>query len=309
MKCGLFVCIEKYTFVHIFLTPHKTMNNKIPAYLYDKSNIARLILLTAVFALLFINIFQPFGSRGWYPYISDFKYFFFSSLIILTGMLVVVVSRLIMLAYGRKHAITYLQYSIWVLAEIVSMSLFYSMFSKFIPKEGANRDFLDIFHKSTVNTSLVLLLPYSILWLYFSWRDKNNMLEKMSQEEPPIEVPKKNLIAFPDEKGELRISIMLENLLYVDSADNYATIHYLNKLKLSHFLIRNSLKWMEENLTKDSPLVRCHRSYVVNLDKVKVLRKTKDGIYLELDAVNTPDIPVSKTYYERVMTKFSQYSV
>jgi DNA-binding LytR/AlgR family response regulator len=48
---------------------------------------------------------------------------------------------------------------------------------------------------------------------------------------------------------------------------------------------------------------------VVNLDKVKVLRKTKDGIYLELDAVNTPDIPVSKTYYERVMTKFSQYSV
>lgn len=285
------------------------MNNKIPAYLYDKSNITRLILLTAVFALLFINIFQPFGSRGWYPYISDFKYFFFSSLIILTGMLVVVVSRLIMLAYGRKHAITYLQYSIWVLAEIVSMSLFYSMFSKFIPKEGANRDFLDIFHKSTVNTSLVLLLPYSILWLYFSWRDKNNMLEKMSQEEPPIEVPKKNLIAFPDEKGELRISIMLENLLYVDSADNYATIHYLNKSKLSHFLIRNSLKWMEENLTKDSPLVRCHRSYVVNLDKVKVLRKTKDGIYLELDAVNTPDIPVSKTYYERVMTKFSQYSV
>lgn len=285
------------------------MNNKIPAYLYDKSNITRLILLTAVFALLFINIFQPFGSRGWYPYISDFKYFFFSSLIILTGMLVVVVSRLIMLAYGRKHAITYLQYSIWVLSEIVSMSLFYSLFSKFIPKEGANRDFLDIFHKSTVNTSLVLLLPYSILWLYFSWRDKNNMLEKMSQEEPPTETPKKNLIAFPDEKGELRISIMLENLLYVDSADNYATIHYLNKSKLSHFLIRNSLKWMEENLTKDSPLVRCHRSYVVNLDKVKVLRKTKDGIYLELDAVNTPDIPVSKTYYERVMTKFSQYSV
>ena len=170
------------------------------------------------------------------------------------------------------------------------------MFSKFIPKEGANRDFLDIFHKSTVNTSLVLLLPYSILWLYFSWRDKDIMLEKMSQEEPVVELPKKNLIAFPDEKGELRISIMLENLLYVDSADNYATIHYLNKSKLSHFLIRNSLKWMEENLTKDSPLVRCHRSYVVNLDKVKVLRKTKDGIYLELDAVNTPDIPVRKPY-------------
>ena len=66
---------------------------------------------------------------------------------------------------------------------------------------------------------------------------------------------------------------------------------------------------MEENMTTDRPLVRCHRSYIVNLDKVKVLRKTKDGIYLELDAMNTPDIPVSKTYYERVMNKFSKYSV
>jgi hypothetical protein len=285
------------------------MNTKIPAYLYEKSNVVRLILLTATFALLFINIFQPFGSRGWYPHISDFKYFFFSSLIILTGMLVVVVSRLIMLAYTKKNDLYLWQYLIWILVEIVAMSLFYTLFSKYIPKEGLNRDILEIFRQSTINTSLVLLLPYAILWLYFSWRDKNNLLEKLAKAEPNVEVAKKNLVAFPDEKGELKISIMLENLLYVDSADNYATIHYLNKSKLSHYLIRNSLKWMEENLTKDSPLVRCHRSYIVNLDKVKVLRKTKEGIFLELDTDSTPDIPVSKTYYERVMSKFSKYTV
>jgi len=244
-----------------------------------------------------------------YPHISDFKYFFFSSLIILTGMLVVVVSRLIMLAYTKKNDLYLWQYLIWILVEIVAMSLFYTLFSKYIPKEGLDRDILEIFRQSTINTSLVLLLPYAILWLYFSWRDKNNLLEKLAKAEPNVEVAKKNLVAFPDEKGELKISIMLENLLYVDSADNYATIHYLNKSKLSHYLIRNSLKWMEENLTKDSPLVRCHRSYIVNLDKVKVLRKTKEGIFLELDTDSTPDIPVSKTYYERVMSKFSKYTV
>ena len=284
------------------------MNTKIPAYLYDKTNINRLILFTALFALLFINIFQPFGSRGWYPYISDFKYFFFSSLIILIGMLVVVVSRFIMILYVKKRTISYLQYALWVLAEILAMSLFYSLFTKFIPQEGMNRDFMEIFHKSTVNTSLVLLLPYSILWLYFSWRDKNNLLQKLSVEDPSTGVHRKNSIAFPDEKGELRITIMLENLLYIDSSDNYVTIHYLNKSKLSHFLIRNTLKWMDENLTNDSQLVRCHRSYIVNLDKVKVIRKNKGGIIMELDIVNTPDIPVSTTFYERVMSKFSHYS-
>jgi len=188
------------------------------------------------------------------------------------------------------------------------MSLFYSLFSKFIPEQGMKRDFMEIFHKSTVNTSLVLLLPYAILWLYFSWRDKNSLLQKMATVDQGNVALRKNLIAFTDEKGELRISIMLENLLYIDSSDNYVTIHYLNKSKLSHFLIRNSLKWMDENLTKDSQLVRCHRGFIVNLDKVKVLRKNKGGIIMELDVVNVPDIPVSATYYDSVMAKFSYYS-
>jgi membrane-associated phospholipid phosphatase len=92
--------------------------------MYEKGNITRLILFTALFALLFINIFQPYNSRDWYPGISEFKYFFFSSLIILTGMLVVVVSRLIMLAFTKKNSLLVWQYACWILVEILAMSLF-----------------------------------------------------------------------------------------------------------------------------------------------------------------------------------------
>lgn len=286
-----------------------TVEQKIPPYIHERKNTIHLILFTAFFALVFINVFKPFGSRSWYPNISDFTFFVFSSLIVLTGMLVVVLSRLLMGLYTKKNGITYIKYIIWVAAEILAMSLFYALFTKYIPKEGVNKDFIITLQEAIKNSSLVLLLPYAMAWLYFSWKDKNRLLEKIAQTTTPVESPKKGLIGFPDEKGELKISIMLESLLYIDSADNYATIHYLNKTKITNFLIRNSLKWMDENLSKDTPLVRCHRSYIVNLDKVKVLRKTKEGIFLELDALNTPDIPVSKTYYDRVMEKFSQYSV
>jgi len=281
----------------------------IPSYLLEKGNTIRMIFFTAFFTLLFVNIFQPFESRNWYEGISDFTYFFFSSLIILTGLLVVVISRLILGLYTKKHEVSYLQYTIWVFAEIFAMSLFYAIFSKFVPKGGEVKDFMELFQKSTINTSLVLLLPYSISFLYFSWKENSRLLAEKTKAENNPETPKKGLIAFPDEKGELKISIVLDNLIYIDSADNYATIHYINKDKTTKFLIRNSLKWMEENLTKESPLVRCHRSYMVNLDKVKVLRKTKSGIFMELDAPNAPDIPVSKTYYDKVMGKFSQYTV
>src|SRR5690554_297436 len=284
------------------------MDGKIPAYLYEKGNTVKMILFTASFALLFINLFQPFGSRDWYPGISDIKYFAFSSLIILTGMLVVVISRVILTSYSKKHDVLYWQFALWIGCEIVAMAIFYTLFARFFPKDGIERELSEIFRQSLINTALVLLLPYAITWLYFSWKEKSKLLEHIEQVKSN-ETHARALVAFPDEKGDLKISIMLDNLLYVESADNYATINYMNKSKQSRFLLRNSLKWMEENLTKDTPLTRCHRSYIVNMDKVKILKKVKGGIVLELDAENTPEIPVSKTYYDSFMKKFSRYSV
>lgn len=284
-------------------------SKNIPSYLVEKDNTIHMILFTAFFALLFINLFQPFGSRNWYPNITDFNYFFFSSLIILTGMLVVVISRIMMHFYSRKNAITYLNYSVWILAEVFAMSLFYALFSKFVPEGSENRDFMQILQNAIFNTSLVLLLPYGISLLYFSWKEKSKLLEEQQENSPVTEIPRKRRIAFPDEKGEIKITVELNHLVFIESADNYATLHYINKERLSRFPIRNSLKWFEQHLIEDTQLVRCHRSYIINLDRVKVLKKTKEGIFMELDLPQLADIPVSKTYYESVMRKFSQYSV
>ena len=79
-----------------------------------------------------------------------------------------------MLAYTRKHELLYWQYSIYIIAEIAAMSLFFTLFAKFFPRtEIEPRDILDIFEQSAKNTAWVLLLPYSISWLYFSWREKS----------------------------------------------------------------------------------------------------------------------------------------
>ncbi len=284
------------------------MNRKIPSYLYEKSNSVKMIIFTAIFALLFINVFQPFGSRDWYPGVSDIKYFAFSSIIILTGMLVVVISRVILTRYSRKHPILYWQYTVVILSEILAMAIFYTLFARYFPKDGINREITEVFKQSITNTALILLLPYAISWLYFSWKEKSAMLEDMEQQRAS-DVKTKSLIAFSDEKGDLKLSVMLDNLLYIESADNYANICYLNKSDVSHFLLRNSLKRIEEQYAADTPLTRCHRSYIVNMDKVKILKKIKGAIVLELDVERTPDIPVSKTYYDSFMQKFSQYSV
>ncbi len=280
------------------------MNQKIPEYLYEKGNIVRLILYTALFALAFINIYQPFGSQEWYP-ISRFKYFAFTSLIVLTGVLVVVVSRIIMYYYAKKKNISLSRFLLWIFGEIVAMSLFYTLFEKLVLKDL--RSLEDLLEESTLNTGLILLLPYSTIWLYFAWKDNAGKLEKMSLEDNSADSTGKNMINFVDEKNELKLSVQADQVLWLEAADNYVKIHYLNKGKISTFMIRNSLKIMEERFSKTA-LVRCNRSMMVNFDKVKVLRKEKDGIYLGLDQENIPDIPVSKTYSDRVMIRFSNYS-
>jgi len=279
--------------------------DKIPGYIIDKGNIVRLVIFTAGFALLFINFYEPFGVMYWFN-IPWWKLFFYSSLIILTGVLVVVISRMLMFYATRKRCwLNYWHYIIWVLSEVFFMALFYALFEIFILKD--NREFNLLLKLSIQNTALVLLLPYSAMWLYFSNREKKLQLERLAEGEHPSLDTSKNMISFHDEKDVLRISVKQDTLLYLEASDNYVNIYYLNKGKISKYLLRNTLKKME-NLFKNTEIVRCHRSYMVNFDRVKVIRKEKEGLQLELDLPSVIDIPVSRSYVERVMATFAKYS-
>lgn len=285
-----------------FLSPDMDLSKKIPDYLVEKGNITRLILLTAGFALLFINLYTPFGSKEWIPNVSDLKFFFYSNLIILTGVLVVVISRIVMYqASKRGRKITLGNYLMWVAIEIVSMSLFYTIYEQMIIIKDA-RSFIEVFKASLSNTSLVLLLPYSTLWLYFSWRDKNKKLKELIQEESkPTET--KGMIPFKDDRGNLRFSIKQQDVLYLKGADNYVTIYYNDHHKVEHLMLRSTLKQMEEEL-KEYNIIRCHRSFMTNMDRIKLIEKDKEGMIIRLDHMQPTEVPVSKTYIQEVFKFF-----
>lgn len=278
-------------------------DQKIPSYFYSRQNIIYLILATAIFALTFINLYKPFSSESWY-HVSEFKFFIFSSLIILTGVLVVVISRITMYYFGKKREITVKAYIIWIILEIFFMSLFYTIYTIHLNPE---REYLQAFKESSINTGLVLLLPYSIIHLYFSYRENKTRLQWI--EEGQIQsVHSHKIYSFYDEKNEFRLSVNRNNLLYIESADNYVYIWYLAKGILTRFILRNSMKAIEEQLNNTNVL-RCHRSYIVNLDNINSIRRQKEGIYVEFEMKDIPDIPISKKYSEKIMQWFSNYSL
>lgn len=270
----------------------------IPEYINHKKNIVRQVVFTASFALVFINIYKPFSSSSWYN-VSEFMFFVYSSLIILTGVMVVVISRVIMYLYSRQNSISYYKYGLWVFLEILFMSLFYTIYTISVNRD---RDTMEVFESSIINTTLVLLLPYASFWLYLGWRESTEKL-KMFQSSDKLNIEKGGNISFKDERGVLRFSVAKDDVIYIESSDNYVTIHYSNKGKVKNYLLRNRLKNLEKELLEYN-IIRCHRTYLVNLDRVKVLRKEREGIIAEFELPDARDISVSKSYQKNISERF-----
>lgn len=276
----------------------------IPDYLIRKGNLVRLVLFTAIFALAFINIYDPFSVES-YLELSGIRLFLYSSFVILTGMLVVVISRVIMYFYSKIKRLNYWQYILWVFAEILVMAFVYSIYVKFILADG--RDFMELFNVTMKNTLLVILLPYTILWLFFSWQDKSLKLQALEEKDEPSPKTKSGMIPFRDEKGTLRLSVQQQDLLYLEAADNYVSIYFIQHNNVQKFMVRNSMNAYEEQF-RDSRIIRCHRSYMVNLDKVRIIRKEQDGLHLELGIEPSISLLVTKTYVKEVLEAFSSSS-
>ena len=121
----------------------------------------------------------------------------------------------------------------------------------------------------------------------------------------PIEPPVSNnkIVNFFDEKGELQLSLRIDNIYYIESAENYVNIYYKNKEKTERFTLRSSLKKQQEKLEKYG-FIRCHRSYLVNFSNILLLRKDKDGPFLDFGESGLQAIPVSKTYLDAVTAYF-----
>ena len=279
---------------------------EIPEYFTDRRNIVSFVLFTAMFALVFINIYAPFGVDRWLN-VTDFQLFFYSSIVILIGMLVIAVSRLLMYLLSRKKAIRYGEYALWIIGEIFSMALVYALIQRFFLH--GQKDFMVIMRNTVRITAFIILLPYAIYWLYLSFKEKYVLLEKMSLTGPGVindvrQTGTWSMIPFRDEKGILRFSVKREDLLYLEAADNYVLIHYLDGDKQLKYMIRTTLKRIEQEFSGKN-LVRCHRSFIINIDHVRTIRKEKEGLIINFESPVNITVPISKTYLEVFIRKLS----
>ncbi len=70
-------------------------------------------------------------------------------------------------------------------------------------------------------------------------------------------------------------------------------------------LIRNSMKNIEWRF-RETPLIRCHRSYIVNLEKVQMVKRIDGEMMLDFNDEQIANLPVSKAYADQIMIYFAK---
>jgi DNA-binding LytR/AlgR family response regulator len=114
------------------------------------------------------------------------------------------------------------------------------------------------------------------------------------------EVVDESLMRFVDNTQKLKLMIASPAVLYVEADENYVHVRYMEGERVKDYPLRASMKSLEELMLKHG-LLRCQRSYYINPQHIKVLRRDKEGmISAELDVANQKSIPVSPKYYEAV---------
>ena len=287
----------------------KNLITQVPECLTDPFSQAQNVVISVLFALVFLTAYTPFSDTSWFQLGTNSR--FIGTLgFVGVGTLFLACSRTMMTYFVRRlRHFALWAYLLWLFLEIVLIAAFHTYLSYYLVK-ATTHSLEFIFGKSLLITFIALAVPYTIVDLMILLNDSRRKLTltKSDTVESDNEVLPEHaeIINLMDNNGNLKLSVKLDNLYFIKAEDNYIKVYYQRNGAIASYMLRCKMKTIEDNCVDSSSLMRCHRSFIVNIDKVSVLHNEADGFVLEFEREGLESIPVSKTYSAKVLEAFNK---
>lgn len=159
----------------------------------------------------------------------------------------------------------------------------------------------------TFKAIIICLTPPVILSLYDTFSELkiyNDLLiteKKIIQKK--IEKYEEDLlnksIEFVSENVSENLTLLVGEVAYIKSADNYVEIVYNEVDIFKKKLLRNTLRNIEIQLKPYTNFVRCHRTSIVNVHFIDKLNKNTNNHWLTIKSYDE-ELPVSRQYLLKV---------
>lgn len=277
-------------------------------FLTSKEAILLFLVLSFLMAVILVVFVQPVSVLDSTSQNSSLSPLARLALMAVGGYATVALSRMVILFVNRHKELSLYALVVWLAVELI-LCVAVTAIMAWSLSGGGTVSLAPLAGSILLGNVAVFLVPNVIAYQSFRLREMRSelvaMRRKFSVESQSA--PADQSINFYDKGGRLSFSTRFANVLYIEAADNYANIHYLNDDKEDTFILHNSLKDLEKEYS-GMGLLRCHRGYMVNVVNVKLMRKERTGLVLEL-ATTAKTIPVSKSYAAAVTTFFSSDGV
>lgn len=150
-------------------------------------------------------------------------------------------------------------------------------------------------------TYLIGIFP-TFLFIYFSERRLYNKYRQEAKKliqnkslDHPIQVVKETTIKLYSENKKESFEVSNEHLLYATSDSNYVSLFYLFENQVKEYIIRNTLSNIEVQMIHIPHIVRCHKSYIVNMLHVNDVSGNARGYTLHMSDYYV-NVPVSRSF-------------
>ncbi|MFC3419260.1 LytTR family transcriptional regulator DNA-binding domain-containing protein [Salinicoccus hispanicus] len=171
------------------------------------------------------------------------------------------------------------------------------------PLYNATVDNIHLFHRAIEQMKrmgkAVMVITHSTEDAFVISQDilklNNQGIKTVKTEETPDE-PQSVLNRLKARSEDKTIFVDLEDIEYIESSEGKV---YIN-ISREKFVIESNLTETEQKL-KDYDFYRCHRSYIVNLKKVReIINWSKNTYSIVIDNPDKTKIPLSRTKYNEI---------
>jgi len=287
----------------------KRLITQTPECLTEPTSQVINVVISTLFALVFLTAYVPFSETAWFQ-VGKGNYFFITAAFVGSGMLFLAVSRILMnLVVRKSRHFPFWLYILWLFLEIMIIAVCHTLISYFEIR-ATEHCFGYLYAKSVLITFIALAVPYIVTIQSILLKDTRQrlMLTKSDMVESDDEVMPEHteIINLMDNNGNLKLSVKLDNLYYIKAEDNYINVFYQRSGAIASYMLRCKMQTIADNCVDSSSLMRCHRSYIVNIKKVSVLHNEADGFMIDFEREGLESIPVSKTYSAKVLEAFNK---
>lgn len=192
---------------------------------------------------------------------------------------------------------------VFIFAKLLVISLINAVFAFYFDNPSNNIHFIHFLISVLYFTFIVSLVPIIIFifWLEKRFYKKHYRISQIANQkihDLQIEKSKEEYIEFESFK------ITLNSILFVRADGNYCTFYFENGNSVDKTLIRVTLKEVENRINRIN-IVRCHKSYMVNLQKVDKIEGNARRYSCTFSKVNT-SIPISRTLSNNLIEEFKK---